>query len=54
MAVLTNVACLDMRGALAGGIDSVMTANTIAADVRVIKQCRNPAVCLVTVIALFT
>jgi len=54
MTVLTNVACLDVHGAFPSGIDAVVAAHAVTADVCMIKQGRNPAVGLVTVIALFT
>ncbi len=42
-----------MIGTLAYGINTIVTAYAVAADAGVIKDCRHPAVRLMTVIALF-
>lgn len=42
MAVLANVAGLDVRQILADGIDTVMAVNTLARDVQMVEVGRQP------------
>ncbi len=52
MAGLTDVACLNMLGILAGGGIAIMTADAIAADAGMIERCRDPGLSTVTIITL--
>ena len=52
MAVFANIGCLNMREALAGGFDTVVTTDTVAGDSYVIEIGRQPASRRVTIVTI--
>ena len=52
VAVLANIRRQNMGWSLASGVRTVVTAETVARDVRVIKYSRNPGECRMAVVAL--
>jgi len=51
MAVLADIAGLEMRRILANGIGAVVTAEAIASDIDVVEVCRDPAIGRVALVA---
>jgi len=54
VAVLTNIAGLDMHQVLANGIDTVVAVNTLAGDVQMVEVGWQPADRCMTIIAGIT
>lgn len=54
MTIFTHIRGLDMRGPLAGCVDAVMAADTIAHDIYMIEICRYPADRTVAIVAVVT
>lgn len=54
MAILADVACLDVSGAPTGGSSAVVAADAVTDDAGVIEQCRQPRRRIVAVVALVT